>query len=136
MVGQSWDQDMIKYPHITIYIPKDRVDLFIRWGRKNSRIAIYGKLLCLIAQDLFERGLIAREVLTQVYGFPFRKGRPTSKRHRSNHYSFAIPERFRESILAPLDALLAGQNPAPTRSVYIWDLVRRDEKELAIHRAA
>ena len=110
-------------PHISLYIPPDLIPLFIRLGNQKSGVPIYGTLLQLIATDLFDRNLIGRNLLEKIERYPFLKGRPTSKKHLSNHYSFAIPKPFRKTILEAIDLHLQGSDLS--RSAYIWSLVRQ-----------
>jgi hypothetical protein len=120
--------------HLTLYIPKDLLALWGQWGRLEG-FAIHGRLLRLIAADLFSQGLIERSVLNQVNSFEFRKNRSAPQDRLSNHYSFVVPEPFRKSILAVMDRYLTQQDPAQYRSAYIWGLVRAhgwvDQKDAA-----
>lgn len=110
-------------PHITLYIPKDLTGLFVELGKQKSGVPIYGTLLNLIATDLFDRDLIGKKLMEKIEAYPYRKGRPTSKRHLSNHFSFAIPRPFRKKILHAMGLHLQGSDLS--RSAYIWSLVRQ-----------
>lgn len=113
-----------KYPHITLYIPQEMTHIFIRMGRRQG-VPIYGKLLCLIAEDLFRKEMIPQSLVDAVYQYPYRKGRPTSSEHLSSHFSFAIPKPFRKTLLRVMDRYLA--RAGKSRSSYIWGLVWREE---------